>query len=97
LNDDEKFGLFYGIMLGDGCLYHYFTKDKREYFVVCITGYAKDDKPFYEQVITFLLKSFGRKLVTIKEIRDCGAIELNFSDKILFDLVVAFGFPVGKK
>jgi len=43
------------------------------------------------------LKSFGRKSVTIKERKSCGAIEINFPDKNLFDKIKSFGFPVGKK
>ena len=97
LNDNEKFALFYGIMLGDGCLSRYATKDERERFAVSITGCAKDDRPFYEKVIVPLLKSFGRKSITIKERKDCGAIELNFPDKLLFDRIKSFGFTVGKK
>ena len=97
LNNDEKFALFYGIMLGDGCLSKYVVKDKREIFTICITGCAKDDRPFYEQVITPLLRSFGRRSITIKEREGCGAIEFNFPDNILFERVKSHGFPIGKK
>lgn len=97
LNEEQKFALFYGIMLGDGCLSKYQTKDHGERFSVIITGCASDDLPFYEQVLTPLLKSFGRKSVSIKLRKDCGAIEINFPDKILFDRINSYGFIIGKK
>lgn len=94
---EQKFALFYGVMLGDGCLSHYKTKDNRERFVICVTGSFFDDRAFYQNVLVPLLKSFGRKSVTIKDRSYAGAIELNFSDKELFDRIRSFGFPVGKK
>lgn len=101
LNEEEKFALFYGIMLGDGCLSYCKTKRKsgniRELFIICVTCGLKDDKPFFEEILVPLLKSFGRKSVTIKERRKYGAIEINFPDKILFERVKSFGFPIGKK
>lgn len=101
LTDEEKFALFYGIMLGDGCLSYCKTKREsggvRELFIICITGGLKDDLGFFENVLVPLLKSFGRKSITIKERKNYGAIEINFPDKILFDRIKSFGFPVGKK
>ena len=97
LSDEEKFALFYGIMLGDGCLSKYKPKDRNERFAVVITGGLIGDKSFFENVLVPLLKSFGRKSVTIKERRYCGAIEINFPDKYLFEIIKGYGFPVGKK
>ena len=97
LNDEQKFALFYGIMLGDGCLSLYKTKDERERFSICITGHAVDDLEFYNRIIVPLLKSFGRKLVSIKTRSDCNAIEVNFPDRELFNRIRSFGFPIGKK
>lgn len=97
LKDQEKFALFYGIMLGDGCLSQYKTKDANEKFAIVITGSLMDDHKFFENILVPLLNSFGRKSVTIKERMDYGAIEINFSDKILFDKIRYYGFPTGKK
>jgi hypothetical protein len=101
LNDEQKFALFYGVMLGDGCLSYCKTKREsgkiRELFIVCITGGLREDRAFFENVLVPLLKSFGRKSVTIKERKDYGAIEINFPDKILFDRIKSYNFPVGKK
>lgn len=97
LKDEEKFALFYGIMLGDGCLSQYKPKDRNERFVVVITGGLKDDRAFFEKILVPLLKSFGRKSVTISERIDYGAIEINFPDKDLFDRIRSYGFSVGKK
>ena len=46
LNDEEKFALFYGIMLGDGCLSYYGTKEKVNRFTIAITGGIDDRKLF---------------------------------------------------
>ncbi|MAG39629.1 hypothetical protein CMI41_01535 [Candidatus Pacearchaeota archaeon] len=97
LSKEEKFALFYGILLGDGCLSHYFGKDKKEYFTVTITGHNPDDLPFYKEVIAPLLFSFGRRSASIKRRKDCNAIEFNFSNKSIFAKVASYGFPVGKK
>jgi hypothetical protein len=97
LDYEQKFALFYGIMLGDGCLSQYVDKAKRERFCISITGCASDDWPFYKYILTDLLKSFGRKSVSIKKRSNCGAIEINFPDKILFDKFHFYGFPIGKK
>lgn len=88
-------------MLGDGCLSYCETKRKsgkiRELFIICITGSLRDDRTFFENILVPLFKSFGRKSVTIKERKYCGAIEINFLDKNLFDRIKSYGFPVGKK
>jgi len=97
LTDNQKFALFYGIMLGDGCLSHYKTKDNREIFAISITGSYADDQDFYNKILTPLLKSFGRKSVTIKDRSYAGAIEINFPNKELFDEIHFYGFPIGKK
>jgi len=97
MSERERFALFYGIMLGDGCLSHYFCNDGRERFVICITGHGSDDLEFYEEILSPLLRSFGRKSVSIKKRKDCNCIEINFPDKVLFDKIHSYEFPIGKK
>ena len=97
ITDEQKFALFYGVMLGDGCLSQYKTKDKRERLALSITGSFADDKEFYENILVPLLKSLGRKGVTIKDRSYAGAIEINFPDENLFNRIKNYGFPVGKK
>jgi len=96
LNDEEKFALFYGIMLGDGCLSYYKSKEGFDRFTIAITGNI-EDKKFYEETIKPILLSWGRKSVTIKNRRDCNGIEINFPNKYIFDKIKNRGFPVGKK
>jgi hypothetical protein len=93
LNYEEKFALFYGIVLGDGCLS---LVDRRKKFI-SITGSLDDDLPFYEGVISLLLKEFRNKDTKIKFRKACRAIDFNFTDKKLFDLIASKGFPIGKK
>jgi hypothetical protein len=96
LNDEEKFALFYGIMLGDGCLSYYKTKEEVNRFTIAITG-GTDDKNLFEKIIIPTLAMLGRKSSSIKNKKDCNGIELNFPNKIIFDKVKFYGFPVGKK
>lgn len=93
LNEDEKFALLVGILLGDGCLS--LVKGKKKYIV--ITCSLDDDLPFFEEIVAPLLEFFRGKKTNIKFRRDCRAIEFNFTDKKLFDLIVSVGFPIGKK
>lgn len=93
LNYEEKFALFYGIMLGDGCLS--LVKGKKKF--ISITGSSEDDLPFFQEVISFLLKEFRGKSTNIKFRKDCRAIDFNFVDNKLFDLISSRGFPIGKK
>lgn len=97
LNDKQKFALFYGVMLGDGCLSYYETNENRKIYALTITGSFADDKDFYKEILFPLLKSLGRKAVTIKDRSYAGAIEINFPDKRLFDKIHSLGFPIGKK
>lgn len=99
LNQDKRFALLFGILSGDGCLSAY-TSCKKDYYAIVITGNSLDDKPFYEQVVIPLINSLregNRKSVKIKKRLDCNAIEIAFTDKILFNKLKDHGFPVGKK
>jgi len=93
LNYEERFALFYGIMLGDGCLSLVSGKKK----FISITGSSNDDLPFFKEIISFLLKEFRGKETNIKFRKACRAIDFNFTDKRLFDLIHSKGFPIGKK
>jgi hypothetical protein len=96
-SEEEKFAFLFGIMLGDGCLSEYVTKEGRRRFAVCITGDYYSDKALYKSVLSPLLKSLGRKSVSIKERPKNGTLELNFPDKNLLEKIQKVGFPVGKK
>ena len=93
LNYDERFALFYGIMLGDGCLS--LVRGKKKF--IAITCSLDDDLPFFKEVVSLLLSEFRGKETNIKFKKDCRAIEFNFVDNKLFDLISSMGFPIGKK
>jgi len=92
LNEDEKFALLFGILAGDGCL----SLVKGRLKFISIVG-GLDDLPFFEEIVSPLLKYFRGKATNIKFRKDCNAIEFNFSDVNLFNLFVLRDFPVGKK
>lgn len=90
---DKDFALFYGIMLGDGCLS---LVRRREKFI-SITGSSCDDLPFFKDVISPILLKLRGKETNIKFRKDSNAIDFNFVDFKLFDFIHAVGFPIGKK
>ena len=90
---DKDFALFYGIMLGDGCLSLVYGRKK----FISITGSSDDDLPFFREVLHPLLKKFRGKDTKIKFKKNYRAIEFNFTDKNLFDIMESVGFQVGKK
>jgi hypothetical protein len=51
LTNEEKFALFYGIMMGDGCLSYCIQKrgswKPRVMFMISITGSSVDDRDFF--------------------------------------------------
>lgn len=97
MNEEEKFALLFGIMLGDGCLSRFSPKDRKERKLVVITGNLIDDRNFFEDTLVPILKSFTTRSVRIKERKDCNAIEIQVSDKLLFERINFMGFPIGKK
>lgn len=93
LNDEEKFALLFGILSGDGCLS--LVNGKKKF--ITITGSLDDDALFFNEIVSPLLRKFRGKDTNIKFRKDCRAIEFNFTDVKLFDLISSKGFPIGKK
>ncbi len=94
---DKDFALFYGVMLGDGCLSVYNTKERGIRHSVNITGDYYTDKRLYHEVLVPVLKTIGRKSVSIKERPKNGTLEINFPDEKLLTKISKLGFPIGKK
>jgi len=97
LNNEEKFALLFGIMLWDGCLSHYFSKQGREYFAVCVTGHLKDDFEFFKSVLIPLMSFFRQKPVNYKLRLKDNTIRINICGRRLFNKINSYGFPIGKK
>ncbi len=98
LTHDEKFALFYGIMLGDGCISKY-SSGGRKYTTFSVSGDYYSDKPFYSKILAPLIDSIrkNKKPVKIKERLNQGKLEIQFSDKELLWKFTNLGFPIGKK
>ena len=96
---DKDFALFYGILLGDGCIGKYKYKEyKNKYnYNISITCNALDDKPFFDKIVSPLIfKLTGRKIPhRIK--KEENTIYFNFCNKKLFYKLKDIGFPLGKK
>lgn len=90
---NRNFALLYGIMLGDGCLSLVYGRKK----YISITGSMVDDVPFFEKIITPIIKQMIRKDIPIKFRKYKKAIDLNFVHHALFDYIHSFDFPFGKK
>ena len=97
LTEDQKIALLFGIIAGDGCLSKYTPKKGGMCHAITITGSLSDDLPFFEEVVHPLLRHFRGKDTNIRFRKDCRAIEFNFTDKRLFNLIHSYGFPIGKK
>jgi len=89
---DKNFALLYGIMLGDGCLSKYSGSK-----AVVITCDFHSDTEFFDEIVVPKLQKLRGKPVKYRLRGDQGKIEINFSDKDLFDKFSAIGFPIGKK
>ncbi len=99
LSHDERFALLYGIMLGDGCLSKYVTKQKRTIFGISIVCNYYDDIPFIKEFVAPIINSLRSGMKPLRIIRrpEKGTVELFFSDKSLFCKINSLGFPIGKK
>jgi len=86
-------GLLYGILLGDGCL----CLIKNKYFLISIVGNIHDDYKFFEDILVPTLKHFTGKDHKIKIIPKARKLEIQFSNKNLFNYLHNLGFPIGKK
>ena len=92
---NKKWALLYGILLGDGCLSRPSNERKAGRFISITGGF--DDKPFYNSVVVPLISSLRNKETKFRERFKYGKIEINFTDKILFEKLHSLGFPIGKK
>ncbi|MBN2043148.1 MAG: LAGLIDADG family homing endonuclease [Candidatus Aenigmarchaeota archaeon] len=90
INND--WALFYGIMIGDGCISKY-----KKYSFVVITCNIFDDEPFFNEIVIPLLSKIRGKPVKYRKREKYGKIEINFSDKDLFRSIASIGYPIGKK
>ncbi|MBS3146122.1 hypothetical protein J4471_00315 [Candidatus Woesearchaeota archaeon] len=96
LNYEEKLALFYGIMLGDGCLSNGVYKRHTKH-TICITGSIYGDKEFFDSLIIPLVKDLNNRDVKYHERPNLGSLDLRFEDIILFNKLKDLGFIVGHK
>lgn len=89
--NDEDFAFIYGVMLGDGCL----SRGKKNRSI-SISLNIHSDGPFAEIVKNKLEKIRGKN-IRIWARPFYGKLEINFSDKKIFEKFKSDGFPVGKK
>lgn len=94
---NKETALLFGVMLGDGCLSHYFSSDGKERFAISITGNYYDDKEFYKNFLSPLLSAVSGRNISIRERPKYGRRDINFCDKDLFYKIKSLGFSVGKK
>ncbi|PIZ50590.1 hypothetical protein COY27_06625 [Candidatus Woesearchaeota archaeon CG_4_10_14_0_2_um_filter_33_13] len=87
----KDLALVYGVLLGDGCL-----SKIRNHSFISITCNIHSDKAFLEKIKPFLEK-LRQKPIKLYERKKYGKIEINFSDKKLFNQFLKSSFPVGKK
>ncbi|MBD3249658.1 hypothetical protein GF336_06450 [Candidatus Woesearchaeota archaeon] len=88
---EKDLALLYGVMLGDGCL----SKSGRAHFIV-VSGHMNDDINFFKKILPIFTK-IRKKECKISYKKNENTIEINFSDKKLFDIFREIGMPIGKK
>ena len=88
----KDFALFYGIMLGDGCLSRY-----GRHYDISITGHKIDDYRFFKDVIQPIICHLAKRKVNLRERKNEKTILFGFSCKDLFYKLKQHKFPVGKK
>ncbi len=89
---DRDMALFYGILLGDGCI----SRSCNQWRVV-VTCSFYDDKDFFDKVVIPTARRLRGKNVRYIERKKYGKIEMNFADKEFFNHLSDLGFPIGKK
>lgn len=89
---NKKTALFYGIMMGDGCL----SRAAGKYFI-SISGNIHDDRPFYDNVLGPIVEKLRGRPTRYRIRPKYGKIEFNFTDKELFSAIHKLGFPIGLK
>lgn len=95
---EKNLALFYGILLGDGCLSKSKRKDRKNCYIytIAITCNAHNDKPFFNRIVIPLINKLIRKEIKFRERKD-GSIEIKVYNKELFIYLNNLGFPIGKK
>src|SRR3989344_6427705 len=88
---NEEFALFYGVMLGDGCL-----SEVGKCHFISISCNFHSDQLFISSILPLIEEIRGKK-VRAYDRSDQGKIEIIFSDKRLFSYLKELGFPVGRK
>ena len=97
LTYEQRFALLYGILLGDGCISRYKTKDGRERKIIVVTCSYRDDAEFFDKIVAPLFCSFTGHLPKVKLRPKYGARDIFVSNKELFAKIESLGFTVGKK
>lgn len=86
----ELFAEFYGIMLGDGCIYSNFKG-------ICISGDSLVDRHYIKNYISKLIYNLFEIEPKIYYSNQSRSIRCTVYSKTLAKLLVDFGFPKGKK
>jgi len=99
LKINRDLALFYGIMLGDGCIGLYKCKGyKNKYnYNLDLSCNAFDDWPFINNIVLPLLKRLTERDILPRKSTPNNAIRINFCNKELFYYLKKLDFPIGKK
>ena len=86
----EKFAEFYGIMLGDGCIYSNLSS-------ICISGNSLLDKYYIEGYVSRLITSLFGVKPKINYHKNENSMRCIVNSKTITNFLYDFGFPKGKK
>jgi hypothetical protein len=86
----KEFAEFWGIMMGDGCIYSGLQG-------FCITGHKNLEKDYYHIYLKKLIEKLFSASPGIWTVKDSNTIRCYFYSKRISSFLTNLGFPVGKK
>ncbi|MBN1502892.1 LAGLIDADG family homing endonuclease [Candidatus Woesearchaeota archaeon] len=89
----SQFALFYGALLGDGCL----SKVGKHHYFISIVGHLVDDYEFISTIIHPIMEFLVLKKIKIRKSNKECKCEIVICNKKLFFRLNEIGFPIGKK
>lgn len=95
---NRDFCEFYGILLGDGCVFKFFVKsENRTRYSVSVSGNSINDLEYFKNNILPLVNRLFGLSPSIIYYSSCNGIRIDIRYKVMADVFLKLGFPLGKK
>jgi intein/homing endonuclease len=95
---NEDFCEFYGILLGDGCIFRFFVKsENRVRYSTSISGNSIDDLDYFKNNLIPLTNRLFGLSPSINYSGSCNGIRIDIRNRTMANIFLKLGFPLGKK